>query len=392
MRVRDDYRTLSGKDKASILLLSLGEEVATKLFALMTDDEIKEISQSMASLGNVNSSIIERLIVEFADQISATGSLVGSFDSTERLLGKILDKNRLAGIMDDIRGPAGRTMWDKLGNVNEAVLANYLKNEYPQTVAVVLSKIRSDHSARVLGTLPEAFAMEVVMRMLRMETVQKEVLDDVERVLRNEFMSNLAKTSRKDTHEMMAEIFNSLDRQTEARFTTALEERNRDSAEKIKALMFKFEDLGRLDPGGVQTLLRAVDKGKLAIAMKGANEQVRDLFFSNMSGDRGAGPGARQGRGRSADRDGQRRQGTRREGRDRALEGRCRRRGRPDLLTGAGEPAGLEPGSRHWKWSARPFAPRPQRCRDSGEAGTDPRRQLRCPHAGCVRSTPPSPA
>ena len=283
MLVRDDYRSLSGKDKASIMLLSLGEEVATKLFALMTDDEIKEISQSMAGLGNVNSSIIERLIVEFADQISATGSLVGSFDSTERLLGKILDKNRLAGIMEDIRGPAGRTMWDKLGNVNEAVLANYLKNEYPQTVAVVLSKIRADHAARVMGTLPEAFAMEVVMRMLRMETVQKEVLDDVERVLRNEFMSNLAKTSRKDTHELMAEIFNSLDRQTEARFTTALEERNRDSAEKIKALMFKFEDLGRLDPGGVQTLLRAVDKGKLAIAMKGANEQVRDLFFSNMS-------------------------------------------------------------------------------------------------------------
>jgi flagellar motor switch protein FliG len=125
--------------------------------------------------------------------------------------------------------------------------------------------------------------MEVIMRMLRMETVQKEVLDDVERVLRNEFMSNLAKTTRKDTHELMAEIFNSLERQTEARFTTALEERNRDSADKIKALMFKFEDLGRLDPGGVQTLLRAVDKSKLAIAMKGANEQVRDLFFSNMS-------------------------------------------------------------------------------------------------------------
>ncbi|MBC8792000.1 MAG: flagellar motor switch protein FliG [Tagaea sp. CACIAM 22H2] len=283
MRVRDDYRTLTGKDKASILLLSLGEEVAAKLFALMSDDEIKEISQSMAGLGNVNSSIIERLIVEFADQISATGSLVGSFDSTERLLGKILDKNRMAGIMDDIRGPAGRTMWDKLGNVNEGVLANYLKNEYPQTVAVVLSKIRPDHAARVIGTLPEAFAMEVVMRMLRMETVQKDVLDDVERVLRNEFMSNLAKTTRKDTHELMAEIFNSLDRQTEARFTTALEERNRDSAEKIKALMFKFEDLGRLDPGGVQTLLRAVDKSKLAIALKGANETLRDLFFSNMS-------------------------------------------------------------------------------------------------------------
>ncbi|MFN8757446.1 MAG: flagellar motor switch protein FliG [Tagaea sp.] len=283
MRIRDDYRSLTGQEKAAIILLSLGEEVAAKLFALMGDDEIKELSQTMAGLGTVNSSIIERLIVEFADQLSATGSLMGTFDSTERLLSKVLDKNRMAEIMDDIRGPAGRTLWDKLGNVNEGVLGNYLKNEYPQTVSVILSKIRSDHAARVLSTLPEAFAMEVVMRMLRMETVQKDVLDDIERVLRNEFMSNLAKTNRKDTHEMMAEIFNSLDRQTEARFTVALEERNRDSAEKIKALMFKFEDLSKLDPSGVQTLLRAIDKSKLAVALKGAKEELRDLFLSNMS-------------------------------------------------------------------------------------------------------------
>ena len=85
--------------------------------------------------------------------------------------------------MEEIRGPAGRTMWDKLGNVNEAVLANYLKNEYPQTVAVVLTKVKPDHAARVLALLPEGFAMEVVMRMLRMETVQKEALDGVERTL-----------------------------------------------------------------------------------------------------------------------------------------------------------------------------------------------------------------
>ena len=283
MRIRDDYRTLTGQEKASILLMTLGDDVAAKLFALMTDDEIKEISQSMSGLGNVNSSIIERLIVEFADQISETGSLIGSFDSTERLLGKILDKNRMAGIMDDIRGPAGRTMWDKLGNVNEVLLANFLKNEYPQTVAVILNKIRPDHSARVLSSLPDSFAMEVIMRMLRMESVPKEVLDDVERVLRNEFMSNLAKTSRKDTHELMAEIFNGLGRDTEARFMSALEERNRDSSERIKSLMFKFEDLAKLDPGGVQTLLRAVDKNRLAPALKGAPEVLRDLVFSNMS-------------------------------------------------------------------------------------------------------------
>jgi flagellar motor switch protein FliG len=283
MRLKNDISNLSGPERAAVMMLALGEDHAAKLFALMDDEEIKELSQTMANLGSVESNVIERLLVDFADQISATGSLVGSYDSTERLLQKVLAKDRVNLIMEEIRGPAGRTMWDKLGNVNEAVLANYLKNEYPQTVAVVLSKIKPEHAARVLAQLPESFAMEVIMRMLRMEAVQKEVLDDVERTLRTEFMSNLARTSRRDAHEMMAEIFNNLDRASESRFINALEERNRDSAEKIKALMFTFEDLGRLDPGAVQTLLRNVDKAKLGIALKGASEPLRDLFFSNMS-------------------------------------------------------------------------------------------------------------
>jgi flagellar motor switch protein FliG len=283
MRIRDDFRSLSGPEKASIMILAIGEENAVKLFGHMDDEEIKEISQTMANLGNVGSNLVERLFGEFAEQISSTGSLVGSYESTERLLAKALDPDKVSSIMEEIRGPAGRTMWDKLANVNEVVLANYLKNEYPQTVAVVLSKIKPDHASRVLGALPESFAMEVIMRMLRMEAVQKEVLDDVERTLRNEFMTNLARTARRDSHEMMAEIFNSLDRNTENRFMTLLEERNRDSAEKIKALMFTFEDLQKLDPGGVQTLLRNVDKDKLGIALKGASEQIKDLFFSNMS-------------------------------------------------------------------------------------------------------------
>ena len=167
--------------------------------------------------------------------------------------------------------------------MNEAVLANYLKNEYPQTVAVVLSKIKAEHAARVLALLPENFAMEVIMRMLRMEAVQKEVLERVELTLRTEFMSNLSQTRRRDAHEVMAEIFNNFDRQTETRFHTALEEENRESAERIKTLMFTFEDLSRLDSGGIQTLLRATEKDKLSIALKGASESLRDQFFSGMS-------------------------------------------------------------------------------------------------------------
>lgn len=282
-RVKEDYRSLTGPQKAAILMLSLGEEHSARIFALMDDEEIKEISQTMASLGTVSSNIIERLFVEFADQISSTGSLVGSYDSTERLLMKSLPRDRVEQIMEEIRGPAGRTMWDKLGNVNEQVLANYLKNEYPQTVAVVLSKIKADHAANVMALLPENFAMEVIMRMLRMEAVQKEVLDGVERTLRTEFMSNLARTARRDAHELMADIFNNLDRNAENRFMGALEERNRESAERIKQLMFTFEDLVRIDAAGIQTLLRHVEKDKLTMALKGGSDAIKDLFFKNMS-------------------------------------------------------------------------------------------------------------
>jgi flagellar motor switch protein FliG len=283
MAAEKDFRQLKGPDKAAILMLALGEEHSSKIWPLLDDEEIKEISQNMANLGAVNSDVVEKLFLEFVNNFSSTGSLTGTFDSTERLLMKALPSERVNQIMEEIRGPAGRTMWDKLANVNENVLANYLKNEYPQTVAVVLSKIRPEHAARVLAALPEEFSMEVVMRMLRMEAVQKEVLDKVEQTLRTEFMSNLARTNRRDAHEMMAEIFNSLDRNTEARFLAALEERSRDAAERIKALMFTFEDLIKLDPSGVQTLLKGVEKDKLGLALKGASETLRDLFFSNMS-------------------------------------------------------------------------------------------------------------
>ena len=283
-QVKDAYRKLNGPQKAAIFMLALGQEYSAKLFDLMDDEEIRDMSQTMSTLGSIDSSVVERLFVEFADNLTGGGgAITGSFDSTERLLYQTLSDDRVQQIMEEIRGPAGRTMWDKLDNVNEAVLANYFKNEYPQTVAVVMSKIKPDHASKVLGLLPENFSMEVIMRILRMEAVQKDVLDTVEKTLRAEFMSNLARTARRDSHEMMADIFNSLDRGTEERFMTALEERNRESAEKIKALMFTFDDLNRLDAAGVQVLLRQVEKDQLALALKGGSDDLKTLFFSNMS-------------------------------------------------------------------------------------------------------------
>src|SRR5262245_25816950 len=272
-----------GPRRAAMLMLALGEQYGAKVWQLLDDEEIRELSIMMSSLGTVEADVVEDLLLEFVSRMSASGALMGNFDATERLLQQYLPKERVNGIMDEIRGPAGRNMWEKLSNVQEEVLANYLKNEYPQTIAVVVSKLTAEHAARVLAILPEDLALDVVGRMLKMEAVQKEVIERVEQTLRMEFMSNLSQTRRRDAHEVMAEIFNNFDRQTETRFMTSLEEANRESAERIKTLMFTFDDLVRLDAGSAQTLLRSVDKDKLALALKSANEEVKGFFLGNMS-------------------------------------------------------------------------------------------------------------
>ena len=282
-QIKHGRRKLTGPERAAVLMLALGDKYGGKIFGLLDDDELREISVVMSSLGTVDAESVEEMLLEFISRMSASGALLGNYDATERLLQQFLPSERVHGIMDEIRGPAGRNMWEKLANVQEEVLANYLKNEYPQTVAVVLSKLRPEHAARVLAILPEDLSLDVVNRMLRMEAVQKEVIERVEQTLRTEFMSNLSQTRRRDAHEVMAEIFNNFDRQTETRFLTALEEDNRDAAERIKALMFTFDDLIKLDAGSAQTLMRNIDKDKLAISLKGASETVRQFFFSNMS-------------------------------------------------------------------------------------------------------------
>jgi flagellar motor switch protein FliG len=276
-------RGLSGDEKAAVLLLALGPDFGRPILEELDDMEIRQLSRAMVRLGPITQDMLDNLLVEFVTTISANGTMSGNSETTQRLLLSFLPPDRVDAIMEEIRGPAGRNMWEKLSNVQEDVLANYLKNEYPQTIAVVLSKVATDHASKVLAFLPESLAMEVVHRMLTLEPVQKEILEKIETTLRTEFMSTLSHTKRRDSHEQMAEIFNSFDRQTEARFITTLEERDRDSADRIKALMFTFEDLARLEAGAIQTLIQKMDKRDLAMALKGAGDTVKDVFFANMS-------------------------------------------------------------------------------------------------------------
>ncbi len=276
-------RDLKGDEKAAALLLALGPDFGKPIFEELDEIEIRQLSRTMVNLGSITQQMLDELLIEFVTGVSSTGSISGNPDSTEALLLSFLPSERVGTIMEEIRGPAGRNMWEKLSNVQEDILANYLKNEYPQTIAVVLSKISTDHASRVLGVMNEELALDVVQRMLSLDPVQKDILEKIESTLRTEFMSTLSHTQRRDSHEQMAEIFNSFDRQTEARFMTSLEDNDRESAEKIKELMFTFEDLSRLDGTAIQTLLQAIDKKDTGLALKGANDSVKEFFFSNMS-------------------------------------------------------------------------------------------------------------
>ena len=273
----------TGVEKAAILMMAINEDIASKIFTLLEDDEIKEISHTMSSLGTVPADNIEKLIAEFSNEVNASVSFVGNIQNTERLLRKILGKEKVDVILEDIRGPAGRNIWDKLSNINEEVLANYIKNEYPQTAALILSKIPPIQAANVLKLLSPEFAFEIMKRMLSMDSVKKEVLERVEKTLRTEFISTLAKTQKADTNQVMAEIFNNFDRSTESKYMEMFESYDSEAADRIKKLMFTFPDIARINPVGIQAILKIVDKSRLALAMKGASEEIRKQFVDNMS-------------------------------------------------------------------------------------------------------------
>jgi flagellar motor switch protein FliG len=278
-----DLKRFTGPQRAAALMLALGKDYGAPIWEQLSVDEIKELSSAIAQLGRVPAVVVEHLLIEFSGEVSSMSSLHGSYETTERLLDGILPTGRVKEIMDDIRGPSGRTMWDKLSNVSETVLAAYLKNEYPQTIAVILSKLKADYAARVLAELPRDLSVDVIMRMLRMDTVQKAVLAEVEATLKTEFMGNLSRAQRRDPHETMAEVFNALDRSTEEALLSALDESAPEAAERIRALMFTFDDLGNLLPSAIAAIVRAADKREMALAMKGAPEELRQVFFGAMT-------------------------------------------------------------------------------------------------------------
>lgn len=277
------FNEFRGLKKAAMLMLVIGDSHARILSERLAIDEMRSIAQEMTALGRIQGADVELLLREFTTVMGAGFGVVGTYETAKQLLSTILDEEKVALILKDIGGHPGGNIWEKLSKVDDNLLASFLKNEYPQTIAVVLSKVRTDHAARLVSHLPKEVAIEAMMRMLRLDAVQDDIMTDVEDLLRIEFMANASGGPPRDQHEVMAEIFNYFDRTTETSFLEMLEERNKESAELIRSLMFTFDDLIKLDGQAIQLLLRNVDNSRLGLALKGGKDELKELFYSNMS-------------------------------------------------------------------------------------------------------------
>lgn len=281
--IRDNYKSLSGAEKAAIMFLTIGEDRAAPLMERLEDDEIRLVSRAMAGLGTITANLLEELIQHFTERFAKGGSIVGSYDSAERMLKSFLPPDRVSEIMTYIRGPAGRTTWEKMSNVNESLLAKYLIGEHPQTIAVVLSKIVPDHAAKVMPLLPAETVNDVLRRMIKLQSVQQEALSDIEDMLHRELMTNYALTHGPETHEQLAEIFNRTEADYLDTVLSQLEQDLPDAVDQIRQLMFTFDDLLDLDPVSLGIVVRSCDSEVLVFALKGCPEEIRNTFISHLS-------------------------------------------------------------------------------------------------------------
>ncbi|MEM7741544.1 MAG: flagellar motor switch protein FliG [Pseudomonadota bacterium] len=283
IQMRDEVDTLTGPEKVAVMLLTLGEEQAGPLLERMDDSEVRIVTRAMAALGSIKGDVLEELIRRFTEQFVQGGSIIGSADSTERMLRSFLPADRVVEIMNYIRGPAGSTAWEKIGMVDNSMLAKYLQGEHPQTVSVVISKIDPDQASAVLADLSEKMVSDVLKRMINMNSVTDDVLADIEEMLQRDLLMNVKQAGDTNNLNHMAEIFNRTESERSDTLLQTLREDHEDEVHQIKQLMFTFDDLMQLDPHALRTVIRAIESDVLTLALKGCDTETRNKVVSNLS-------------------------------------------------------------------------------------------------------------
>ncbi len=274
----------TGAQKAAILMLSFGEEISAEIFKNMTEFEIKRIGTAMSRLGRLDQEIVDEIMLEFYEILQQNKKFFyGGNDFTKKVIGSAFKGGEADDIIEQLSLGSNANL-DSLELIDPRTLANFIRNEHPQTMALILAHLEPKKCGESLKLLPDSLHTEILIRMAGLDAVQPEIIDEIDDVLRQEVqaMGSVA-TQKIGGVEPIAEMLNLMDKATEEQILDNLEERDPDLAEQIRQLMFVFDDLVKIDDRGIQELIKNINNDKWKIALRTAAEGVKDLVFKNMS-------------------------------------------------------------------------------------------------------------
>lgn len=274
----------SGAQKAAILLLSFGEDIAAEIFKNMTEFEIKRIGTAMSRLGRLDQEIVDEIMMEFYQILQQNRKFFyGGNDYTRKVIGSAFKGAEGEDLIEQLALGSSANL-ESLELIDPRSLANFIRSEHPQTIALILAHLDPKKCGETLKLLPEALHTEIMLRVANLDSVAPEIIDEIDDVLRSEIQAmGTISTQKIGGVEPLAEMLNQIDKATEEQILDNLEERDPDLAEQIRQLMFVFDDLVKIDDRGIQELIKAVSNDKWKVALKTASESVKDLVFKNMS-------------------------------------------------------------------------------------------------------------
>ena len=280
-----DIKSLNGRQKAAIFLVAVGEEISAKIMEQMREDEIEKLVFEIARTETVESELKEAVLQEFQELMAAQNFITtGGIDYARGLLEKSLGSQKAIEVINRLTSSLQVRPFDFIRRTDPAHLLNFIQQEHPQTIALILAYLEPQKASVILQNLPDEIQSDVARRIATMDRTSPDVLREVERVLEKK-LSTLSSEDYTAAGgvESIVEILNLVDRSSEKSIIESLEDQDPDLAEEIKKRMFVFEDIVMLDDRSIQKVMREVDTQELAKALKAVDTEVQDKIFRNMS-------------------------------------------------------------------------------------------------------------
>ncbi len=273
---------MTGRDKVAALLLAMGKPLATRILKHFDEEEMRTLVKSAAELGTVPRPVLDGIIDEFSHKLAEGADLQGTVGEAEKLLSGILPPEQLAAIMSDLRADDKRSVWPRLSQMPDTPIAQYLMKEHPQVAAYVLSKASPVCAASVLELMPNELRKDLMRRMLTIKHVLDVPAQILEKALKDELLYAVGARGGQDVHARLADIINRMKREHMDEAFQALNEYRPKEAEKVKALLFTFDDIIKLRPADVAKLFDQVPTERVIVALKGAEPRLANLILSSL--------------------------------------------------------------------------------------------------------------